>query len=226
LCDCFDVLFVDDDHFNLLILERFARETEWRSRRAINGEDAINIILEKCPRGHRYCDTCSVILTDINMPIMNGFALSKKVKKMIRDKDIPYISLVANTANVIEEDQSKYTNFDDKFTKPFDKKQIISILKKYCKQRDRKLKPAATNEDLSFGPRSKIKKVSEKFQEEVYNSDSPSEKSIVFDPDKIWSPEEHPNRSLLATPDLYHGSNINYLDNLTNSEKDHTKSVI
>lgn len=95
---------MDDDHFNLLILERFVKETKWKSRRAINGEDAISILMDRCPEGHRYCDSCSVIITDINMPIMNGFNLSEKVKKLISAKEIPYIALVANTANVIEED--------------------------------------------------------------------------------------------------------------------------
>ena len=69
------------------------------------------------------------------MPIMNGFLLCEKIKKMIQDKEIPYIFLVANTANVIEEDEKKYSNFDDKFTKPFNKKRIVEILNKYCKLR-------------------------------------------------------------------------------------------
>lgn len=99
--------------------------------------------MDKCPAGHRYYDSCSVILTDINMPIMNGFALSEKVKKMIGAKEIPYIALVANTANVIEEDHTKYKNFDDKFTKPFNKKQILEILDKYCRKRANKPPPSA-----------------------------------------------------------------------------------
>lgn len=43
-CNCFDILLVDDDDFNLLILEKFLSETKWKTRRALNGELALEVL--------------------------------------------------------------------------------------------------------------------------------------------------------------------------------------
>lgn len=79
-CNCFDILLVDDDDFNLLILEKCISDANWRSRRALHGEMALEILKDKCPEGHPYHQSCRVIITDINMPVMNGFELSQKIR--------------------------------------------------------------------------------------------------------------------------------------------------
>ena len=71
--------------------------------------------------GHPYYKRCRVMITDINMPVMNGFELSQKIRTLIEKKEMPYIAIVGNTANIIEENKKAYKDFDEIFTKPFHK---------------------------------------------------------------------------------------------------------
>jgi response regulator RpfG family c-di-GMP phosphodiesterase len=77
------------------------------------------------------------MVTDINMPVMNGFELSLKIRNLIEEKKMPYISIIGNTANIVEEKKKEYRDFDEIFTKPFSKKQqIYELIEKVWHKRD------------------------------------------------------------------------------------------
>ena len=69
---------------------------------------------------------------DCNMPIMNGFEASKTIKKMIEQKEIPKIPILALTANVSIKDieDCKKSGMDYYLSKPVSKKNLKEMLER------------------------------------------------------------------------------------------------
>jgi len=82
LQDC-SLLFVEDDHeIQEQIKEIFADEIKILYQ-AYNGEEGLKIYQEKEP---------DIVLTDINMPLLNGLKMSQKIKKINKHQPIFMIS--------------------------------------------------------------------------------------------------------------------------------------
>lgn len=66
-------------------------------------------------------------MTDLNMPVLNGFELAEHIKEK---KPSWKISVIANTAGIIKPTDHKYRHFDSFFPKPFNNDEIKKIMKK------------------------------------------------------------------------------------------------
>ncbi len=81
------VLIVDDDSKSRRILQDLLTILGFESVSANNGEDALAILAED-----PYFD---LIITDIMMPYLTGFDLTKKLKEYVETKGIPVIATSA-----------------------------------------------------------------------------------------------------------------------------------
>lgn len=113
------ILIVEDNQTLRRLLEyRLGREYAVRS--ATNGEDALRMIEEGLP---------DLIVSDIMMPKMDGFALLNLLRQNERTKTIPFIFLTAKT-----DDTSRVKGLsqgvDDYITKPFDIDYLLSRIEK------------------------------------------------------------------------------------------------
>ncbi|MFA5904369.1 MAG: response regulator [Desulfobacula sp.] len=80
------ILIVDDSHSMLRIVKKFFENNGFHHiREAVNGIEALEIIRNE--------NTVHLIVSDLNMPRMNGFELLKIVKDDSRTKDIPFVML-------------------------------------------------------------------------------------------------------------------------------------
>ena len=129
-CDCFEILVVDDDDFNLLFLEKMLETENYKTQRAINGKQALDKLYSHCPVGHMYGKSCKIVFTDINMPIMNGFELAKQLRRRIKKKELREMTIIGNTANLVEETKP-FDDFDESLSKPLKKKQVVGLIQKY-----------------------------------------------------------------------------------------------
>ncbi|MGM0509347.1 MAG: response regulator, partial [Fusobacteriota bacterium] len=88
---------------------------------ASDGRRAVEILKEK---------EFDVIFMDIQMPIMNGFEATKKIKEMDERKDIP---IIAMTAHATEEDRKLCLRkgMDDYISKPIKSEDISKVIEKY-----------------------------------------------------------------------------------------------
>ena len=120
------VLLVEDNELNaeiaMEILKMRGLSIEW----AENGQKCIEL-LEKMPES--YYDA---ILMDIQMPVMDGYETTKKIR-MMSDNKKASIPIIAMTANVFSEDRQKAfeSGMNDHVAKPIDVKELISTLLKY-----------------------------------------------------------------------------------------------
>jgi len=112
-CSCPKILIVDDEPFNLMILERFLSKTGLQCDQAFNGKSALELI-QKRVRECQICNGYKVIFLDINMPLMNGIQAMQKISELIKNKEIPRVPVFAITAAAQTEEKSvieQYQNY-------------------------------------------------------------------------------------------------------------------
>ena len=102
------LLIIDDDQTLLKNLKK-QFEVDYLVHLAENGTDGFKISVTEIP---------DLIISDVTMPVMNGFDLCDKLKKDSRTSHIPVILL---TANDTDKDRTSgfETGADDYITKPF-----------------------------------------------------------------------------------------------------------
>ncbi len=78
-----------------------------------------------------------IILTDVEMPGMNGYELSKAIRSF--EDESKRITIIALTANASEEDRelAKNAGIDDYLTKPYSPQDLQEILLKHLHKNDR-----------------------------------------------------------------------------------------
>ncbi len=113
------VLFVEDNEMNVLVASQFFDRWGLDITVAGNGEEA----LKELERG-----TYKLILMDCQMPIMDGFEATKKIRET--DKEIPIVAL---TASAMKEDQEKIIDcgMNDYELKPFDPIRLNNKIARY-----------------------------------------------------------------------------------------------
>ena len=91
------VLLVEDNHLNIEIMQHILKKFEMKVTTVQDGTEAVEAV--KKARVGEY----DLILMDIQMPVMNGYEATKKIRAM-KDKGAP-IPIIAMTANAFEEDK-------------------------------------------------------------------------------------------------------------------------
>lgn len=86
------ILAVDDDCMNLEMLDVMLSELDCKLLKAVNGQNAIEILESGAE--------VDVILLDLEMPIMNGYETIKRIKQSFSWRDIPVIVVTAGTTEV------------------------------------------------------------------------------------------------------------------------------
>jgi serine phosphatase RsbU (regulator of sigma subunit) len=111
----YSILVVEDEHTLLRLLE-YRLSKQYDVRTAANGEEALVKIAERLP---------DLIISDIMMPKMDGFALQAALHERKETRAIPFIFL---TAKADEQSRLKgmRTGVDDYITKPFDIEQLLT----------------------------------------------------------------------------------------------------
>lgn len=111
-----NVLVVEDNHINQVITKKTIEKNNYKCRVVDNGYAALEI-LEK--------EDFDVILMDINMPLINGFETTRKIR--LKGIGIPIVALTAfDKAEITEEALSAGIN--DIIIKPFDSIKLFEII--------------------------------------------------------------------------------------------------
>jgi len=97
------ILVVDDDSMCLsafqIILEKFELQYIETNR----ADEALKIIVSEKQNRHFF----DLILMDCNMPGMDGYECSRKINQMIRNEEIPFVPIMAVTANIATGDKNE-----------------------------------------------------------------------------------------------------------------------
>ncbi len=109
------VLVVDDEIHIIHVVAIKLRSNGFQVVTASNGAQAYELACSENP---------DLIVTDFQMPVMDGFELVKKLRENEQTKDIPVIMLTARSFS-IEQEQKEQLNISDCLGKPFSPKELL-----------------------------------------------------------------------------------------------------
>ena len=120
------ILLTEDNDLNAEIATELLQEEGCTVDRAKDGVECVDM-LEKAADG-----TYQLILMDVQMPVMNGYDATKKIRRM-DDPQKANIPIVAMTANAFSEDKQVALDagMNDHIAKPIDMSVLVPTLRKY-----------------------------------------------------------------------------------------------
>ena len=119
------ILYVEDNPDNRLLVRRILLSEDYSLLEATDAMDALNVLKTAQP---------DLILMDINMPDMDGYTLTAKIKSMPGFERVP---ILAVTANVMRGDKEKTleAGCDGYIQKPLDIEQLTREIEKFLSRR-------------------------------------------------------------------------------------------
>lgn len=120
------ILLTEDNDLNAEIATELLQEEGCTVDRAKDGVECVDM-LEKAANG-----TYQLILMDIQMPVLNGYDATKKIRRM-DDPQKANIPIVAMTANAFSEDKQVALDagMNDHIAKPINMSVLVPTLRKY-----------------------------------------------------------------------------------------------
>ncbi len=121
------ILLVEDHEPNVLVASIMFNNFGYHYEVARNGQEAIERFAQ---------DKYSIVLMDLEMPIMNGFDATKHIRDYETIKGCAAVPIIAMTAHAMKGDREKCLNagMSDYIAKPFTPHQLQAILDKYVKR--------------------------------------------------------------------------------------------
>jgi len=115
------VLIVDDEPFNVDVLQQELEESDYQIITASNGQEALQQIKKHQP---------DLILLDLMMPVLDGFAVLSQIKGDNDLRDIPVIIVSAadDSKSIVKGIKQ---GADDYITKPIDAEHLKKKVKEH-----------------------------------------------------------------------------------------------
>ena len=105
------VLVIEDNSVNLKVVQKMLKRLGLDYRSAADGAEALNMI------GTSLYD---LILMDCQMPRMDGYETTRRIRQLEQEEDLPHTPIIAMTANAMTGDREKCfdAGMDDYLAKP------------------------------------------------------------------------------------------------------------
>lgn len=129
------VLIVDDNSENLYYLNVIAKSYNLKSVESRNGAEALDILAK---------EKIDLIISDILMPVMDGFNLCKKCKEKAETKNIPFVFYTATYTDESDKRFALQLGADKFLIKPSDPEVIIEAISELLSETEKKEAPAET----------------------------------------------------------------------------------
>jgi len=118
------LLLAEDTEDNRLLIKTFLKKEDIEITEALNGKEALDLF-----RKNQY----DLVLMDMQMPVMDGYTATKKIRKYEEENKLDKKPIIALTAFAYKTDveQSFMAGCDEHLTKPVKKRVLINTIKKY-----------------------------------------------------------------------------------------------
>ncbi len=115
------ILVVEDQPDNRQIIRDMLAPTDYEITEAENGEEALAAITKQRP---------DLILMDIQLPIMDGYAATRRIKADPALRSIPIIAVTSFALNE-EEKIAKAAGCDDYVPKPYSPRALLAKIRQH-----------------------------------------------------------------------------------------------
>ena len=117
------ILVVEDQEDNRQILRDLLSSADYEMVEAENGQEALDAVAKKKP---------DLILMDIQLPVMDGYEATRRIKANPDWKSIPII-VVTSYALSGDAEKARAAGCDDYVTKPYSPRQLLAKIREYLK---------------------------------------------------------------------------------------------
>jgi two-component system chemotaxis response regulator CheY len=114
------ILSVDDSASALQMVKLTLTSAGYQVVQAVNGADG----LAKARAGN-----VDMVLTDVNMPVMDGLTLIRELRKLPAFKGIPIVFLTTESDAAMKQ-QAKASGATGWITKPFQQDQLLAVVRR------------------------------------------------------------------------------------------------
>ena len=115
------ILVVEDQEDNRRIVRDLLTATDYEVTEAENGEEALAAVARQRP---------DLILMDIQLPVMDGYEATRRIKADPQLRAIPIIA-VTSYALSGDEEKARAAGCDDFVPKPYSPRQLLAKIRKY-----------------------------------------------------------------------------------------------
>jgi CheY-like chemotaxis protein len=119
-------LVVDDDMLNRITVNHMLSKAGYSVQLAANGKEAISLLDNGLQP--------DVILTDIEMPVMNGRQLLAALRERSGQRDVPVIALTAHSPSMPSA-ESTTGSFNALVEKPIEKAELLETLSRVLSEK-------------------------------------------------------------------------------------------
>ena len=117
------ILVVDDNAENIFLLDTWLKENGYEVVSTANGAEALDKL---------HTEEFGLIISDILMPVMDGFQLCKKVNSDDKLNSIPFVFCTASFTDEQDEEFALQLGADRFIRKPFDMTELMAIIENLC----------------------------------------------------------------------------------------------
>ncbi|MCW9035034.1 MAG: PAS domain S-box protein [Rhodospirillales bacterium] len=174
------VLLVEDNEVNQLVASGILEDAGFVVEVANNGQEAVDQIMQAGG-----VDKFDAVLMDLQMPVMDGFEATAKIRGKYNPEQMP---IIAMTAHALDEEKQKCieAGMNDHVAKPVDPAVLFTALVRWIKKKTHGVKP-------------------QQVEQEVMPTPNPSEKSTNGD----W-PDTLPGLDVKGALDRLNGNRAAY----------------
>ena len=115
------ILVVEDQEDNRQILRDLLASADYEMDEAENGQEALDAVVRQRP---------DLILMDIQLPVMDGYEATRRLKGNPAYKDIPII-VVTSYALSGDEGKARDAGCDAYVTKPYSPRQLLAKIREF-----------------------------------------------------------------------------------------------
>jgi two-component system, cell cycle response regulator DivK len=116
------ILVVEDQPDNRQIIRDMLAPTDYEITEVESGEEALAAIAKQQP---------DLILMDIQLPIMDGYTATRRIKADPALRSIKIIAVTSYALSGEEEKKAREAGCDDYVPKPFSPRQLLAKIKQY-----------------------------------------------------------------------------------------------
>ncbi len=115
------VLLAEDSADNRLLISAYMKNSNHVLEQAENGEEAVRMF---------QAGSYDIILMDVQMPIMDGYQATRRIRELEKEQGLERTVIVALTAHALTEyvEESRKAGCDDHLTKPIKKQVLLDAL--------------------------------------------------------------------------------------------------
>lgn len=132
------VLLTEDNEINQQIAVELMESKEVLVTVASNGQEALDRLADSRQREEPF----DIIFMDLQMPVMDGYEASRRIRAMREWDEVPLIAMTAH-AMVEERERCLALGMNDHISKPIDPDRLYRTIHRWCPGKREHLKPTA-----------------------------------------------------------------------------------